>query len=270
MNPRPEVQVLNEGPVTAALSGDGGLGMIVAARAMHMAIARGRELGIVTTTYHDHVGSSGKYVRMALREDLIGISLSGRSAAPSYAHDSHIHGCWRSVFPQALGVSVFCWIWPAIRRGTSSASARCRRSSSRPSACRTWPIFCRGRWAARCCRSSIKGRPSSGGLINRGSTWLSTSRAVHAPGGLQGGYRPAHGGDEHHEASTGILPPSRAVERGRRSLSIRARASLSRLMPWLRWPGWPTISTCRFPGRIGPRDRAELASISLSRTDRWD
>ena len=131
MNPSPEVQVLNEGPVTAALSGDGGLGMIVAARAMHMAIARARELGvgIVTTTYHDHVGSSGKYVRMALREDLIGISLPSRSAAPSYAHDSTIHGSIQGSPPLAFGGPVFCWIWPAIRCGTSSASARCRRSS---------------------------------------------------------------------------------------------------------------------------------------------
>ncbi len=142
--------------------------MIVAARAMHMAIARARELGvgIVTTTYHDHVGSSGKYVRMALREDLICISMSGRSAAPSYAHDSTIHGSIQGSPPLAFGFP-----------------ARCRRSSSRPSACRTWPIFCRRRWAARCCRSSIEGRPSSGGLII-GVPHGSRRGAVHASGGL--------------------------------------------------------------------------------------
>ncbi len=105
MNPHPEIRVLNEGPVTAALSGDGGLGMIVATRAMSMAIDRGRELGvgIVTTTYHDHVGSSGKYVRMALKEGLIGISLSGRSAAPSYSGDSTIHGSIQGSPPLAFG-----------------------------------------------------------------------------------------------------------------------------------------------------------------------
>ena len=105
MNPHPEIPVLNEGPVTAALSGDGGLGMIVATRAMGMAIDRGRELGvgIVTTTYHDHVGSSGKYVRMALKEGLIGISLSGRSAAPTYSGDSTIHGSIQGSPPLAFG-----------------------------------------------------------------------------------------------------------------------------------------------------------------------
>ena len=105
MNPRPEIKVLNEGPVTAALSGDGGLGMIVATRAMGMAIDKAKEVGVgvVTTTYHDHVGSSGKYVRMALREDLIGISLSGRSAAPSYPRDTNIHGTIQGSPPLAFG-----------------------------------------------------------------------------------------------------------------------------------------------------------------------
>ena len=180
MNPRPEVRVLNEGPVTAALSGDGGLGMIVAARAMHMAIAWGRELGIVTTTYHDHVGSSGKYVRMALREDLIGISLSGRSAAPSYAHDSTIHGSIQGSPPLAFG-------FPA--------------SAGRP--CFLLDLASHTPWDEQCFRKMPqvfvkaigmshvanilsetlggqmlpefdRGQTQFRGLINRGSTWLST------------------------------------------------------------------------------------------------
>ncbi len=103
-NPDPSIKVLHEGPTTAALSGDGGLGMIVATRAMQMAIAKARELGVgvVTTVYHDHLGSSGKYVRMALKEDLIGISLSGRSAAPSY--DNSIRGSIQGSPPLAFGM----------------------------------------------------------------------------------------------------------------------------------------------------------------------
>ena len=90
INTDPNVRVLKEGPVTTALSGDGGLGMIVATQAMHMAIAKAEEMGagVATTTYHHHVGSSGKYVRMALREDMIGISFSGRHAAPKYNYQS--------------------------------------------------------------------------------------------------------------------------------------------------------------------------------------
>jgi LDH2 family malate/lactate/ureidoglycolate dehydrogenase len=103
-NPDPSIKVLHESPTTAALSGDGGLGMIVATRAMQMAIAKARELGVgvVTTVYHDHLGSSGKYVRMALKEDLIGISLSGRSAAPSY--DNSIRGSIQGSPPLAFGM----------------------------------------------------------------------------------------------------------------------------------------------------------------------
>lgn len=105
MNPNPQIRVLHEGPATAALSGDGGLGMIAATRAMQMAIARARTIGVgvVTTTYHDHVGSSGKYVRMALRQDLIGISLSGRNAAPAYNLAGTIHGSIQGSPPLAFG-----------------------------------------------------------------------------------------------------------------------------------------------------------------------
>ena len=42
MNRNPRIRVLKEGPATAALTGDGGLGYLVAARAMEMAIARAR------------------------------------------------------------------------------------------------------------------------------------------------------------------------------------------------------------------------------------
>ena len=105
-NPEPSIRVLHEGPATAALSGDGGLGMIVATRAMRMAIAKAGEfgVGVVTTVYHDHLGSSGKYVRMALKEGLIGISLSGRNAAPSYDRANGIRGSIQGSPPLAFGM----------------------------------------------------------------------------------------------------------------------------------------------------------------------
>ena len=73
VNPSPRIRVLQEGPATAALTGDGGLGYLVAVRAMEMAIVRARDLGIgaVTSTYHGHLGSAGIYSRMAMRQDLI-------------------------------------------------------------------------------------------------------------------------------------------------------------------------------------------------------
>jgi LDH2 family malate/lactate/ureidoglycolate dehydrogenase len=105
-NTHPDVQVLREGPVTAALSGDGGMGMMVANRAMGLAIAKAKELGvgIATTTYHDHIGSAGKYVRMALNQNLIGIGFSGRSASPTYGHDGTIQATVQGDPPMAFGM----------------------------------------------------------------------------------------------------------------------------------------------------------------------
>jgi len=105
-NSHPNVRVLKEGPVTAALTGDGGLGMIVATKATQMAIAKAREMGVgvSTSTYHAHVGSSGKYVRMALREDMIGFSFSGRNAAPKYDYDNTIQGSIQGSPPLAFGM----------------------------------------------------------------------------------------------------------------------------------------------------------------------
>ncbi|MDA0335301.1 MAG: Ldh family oxidoreductase [bacterium] len=105
-NRTPQIEVLQQGPATAALNGDGGLGYIVAAHAMEMAIERAETVGvgIVTTTHHDHIGSAGKYVRMALRRGHIGVGLSGRNAAPSYDPSSTIMGSIQGSPPFCVGV----------------------------------------------------------------------------------------------------------------------------------------------------------------------
>ncbi len=105
-NPSPTVEILKEGPATAALNGDGGLGYLVATQAMEMAIERARDIGvgIVTTTHHDHIGSAGKYVRMALRQGQIGVGLSGRSASPSYDRDNTIIGSIQGSPPFCIGM----------------------------------------------------------------------------------------------------------------------------------------------------------------------
>jgi LDH2 family malate/lactate/ureidoglycolate dehydrogenase len=71
-----------------------------------MAIERAEAIGvgIVTTTYHDHIGSAGKYVRMALRKGLIGVGLSGRNAAPSYSKDATIAGSIQGSPPFCVGM----------------------------------------------------------------------------------------------------------------------------------------------------------------------
>ena len=105
-NPKPRVQTIREGLTTAAFTGDGGLGIIVATKAMRTAIAKARKMGIAATTatYHAHLGSTGKYVRMALREDMIGIAFSGRNAAPQYDRSGTIHGSIQGSPPLAFGM----------------------------------------------------------------------------------------------------------------------------------------------------------------------
>lgn len=105
-NPDPRVRVLSEGPATAALAGDGGLGIVVGVRAMELAMAKAAQVGVgvVTTTYHDHIGSAGKYVRMAMRRGFIGICFSGRSAAPAYDPSGSVHGSIQGSPPLAFGM----------------------------------------------------------------------------------------------------------------------------------------------------------------------
>ena len=87
-NTRPNCRVLSNAAATAAtaaMTGDGGLGIVVGAKAMELAIAKARQHGVgcVTTTHHAHIGSAGKYVRMAQAHDMLGICFSGRSTSRS-------------------------------------------------------------------------------------------------------------------------------------------------------------------------------------------
>lgn len=105
-NTKPNIKILRNGPVTAALNGDGGLGIIVATQAMEASISKAKEMGVgvTTTTYHDHIGSAGKYVRIAMRKRMIGICFSGRNAAPEYNYEDTIRGSIQGGPPIAFGI----------------------------------------------------------------------------------------------------------------------------------------------------------------------
>ncbi|MBI2504021.1 MAG: Ldh family oxidoreductase [Candidatus Latescibacteria bacterium] len=78
VNPRPQVAVRDETPTTAVLDGDGGLGHFPCHRGALMAVAKAKEhgMGAVTTCNHFHFGSAGKYSRLALAHDCIGLATS--------------------------------------------------------------------------------------------------------------------------------------------------------------------------------------------------
>ncbi len=73
----PDVKVLRETPVSAAWDGEGGVGGIVAPKAMEACIAKAEAsgIGMVTVTGGRHFGAAGYYAHMAAKRGLIGMAM---------------------------------------------------------------------------------------------------------------------------------------------------------------------------------------------------
>lgn len=78
VNPRPHVRVVSESTAAVVLDGDGGMGHLPSYRGTEMAIAKARlyGVGVATTRNHFHFGAAGKYSRLALAHDCIGMAVS--------------------------------------------------------------------------------------------------------------------------------------------------------------------------------------------------
>ena len=87
---RPEIVVTTTGAATAQVAGDQGLGIVVAHRAMDVAMAMARESGMAAVGVADssHCGAVGLYSRNAARAGLIGMAFthSDKIAAPQGGH----------------------------------------------------------------------------------------------------------------------------------------------------------------------------------------
>jgi len=81
INPRPELRLVAETPVTSIHNGDGGGGYLAAIRATESAVGKARSHGvaIASSRNHGHVGSLGIYARMAARAGLVSFSFAGGS-----------------------------------------------------------------------------------------------------------------------------------------------------------------------------------------------
>lgn len=77
VNPTPEVTVLRESPATATWDAGGGLGVLIARRAMLAAITRAESsgIGMVAVRNGRHFGAAGYYARMAAARDMIGMAM---------------------------------------------------------------------------------------------------------------------------------------------------------------------------------------------------
>ncbi len=83
---RPHIKVLREGKVHALIDGDSGLGQVIGFKAMKLAIEKAKKnfFGVVGVRKSNHYGIAGYYALMALKEDLIGVSLT--NSRPLVAH----------------------------------------------------------------------------------------------------------------------------------------------------------------------------------------
>ncbi|MDH7498918.1 MAG: Ldh family oxidoreductase [candidate division NC10 bacterium] len=75
---KPQIKVLKETPTSALLDGDHGLGQVISAKAMEMAIEKAKAgvIGLVGVRNSTHNGAMAHFAMMAVKQDLIGIALT--------------------------------------------------------------------------------------------------------------------------------------------------------------------------------------------------
>jgi LDH2 family malate/lactate/ureidoglycolate dehydrogenase len=85
LNPVTNYKIVKEGPTTAVIDGQNGMGHVIAFNAMKLAIEKAKKfgMGMVTVRNSSHYGFAGYYPLMAVRENMIGIT--GTNARPSIA-----------------------------------------------------------------------------------------------------------------------------------------------------------------------------------------
>ena len=89
VNSDPKIKIVHESPSTAVVDGDAGLGLVVAPKAMEIAIAKANTAGTgwVAVKNSNHFGIAGHHAMMALSHDMIGMAMTNASplVAPTFA-----------------------------------------------------------------------------------------------------------------------------------------------------------------------------------------
>lgn len=84
-------KIIYETPSTATLDGDGGLGLVVAPKAMKIAIEKAKIYGSgwVSVQHSNHFGIAAGHAMLALEEDMIGIAMTNASplVAPTFSNE---------------------------------------------------------------------------------------------------------------------------------------------------------------------------------------
>ena len=88
INPKPEVHVLRETAATANLHSDDGLGVVVAPKAMELAIQKAKDAGVgmVTVAFGRHLGMASYHAMLAMEHDMIGVCVTnaGPRVVPTF------------------------------------------------------------------------------------------------------------------------------------------------------------------------------------------
>ena len=85
VNPITKIDLIKEGPTTAVLDGNNGMGQVISKKAMDISIEKAKKygLGMVAVRNSNHYGIAGYYVLRAINNNMIGIT--GTNARPSIA-----------------------------------------------------------------------------------------------------------------------------------------------------------------------------------------
>jgi len=92
LNPITNYKIVREGPTTAVIDGQNGMGHVISYHAMKMAIEKAKKygMGMVAVRNSSHYGFAGYYALMAASENMIGIT--GTNARPSIAPTFGVEG----------------------------------------------------------------------------------------------------------------------------------------------------------------------------------
>jgi LDH2 family malate/lactate/ureidoglycolate dehydrogenase len=91
INVKPNIRIIHESPSTAVVDGDSGLGLVVAQKAMEIAIKKAEQVGTgwVSVQHSNHFGIAAAHGMLALEKDMIGIALTNASplVAPTFSSE---------------------------------------------------------------------------------------------------------------------------------------------------------------------------------------
>ena len=93
-NPKPQWHILRESPATACIDCDCGLGIIIAPKAMEIAIEKARNVGVgmVTMMNGRHLGMASYHAMLALKHDMIGMCMTsvGPGMLPTFGAEPRL------------------------------------------------------------------------------------------------------------------------------------------------------------------------------------